>query len=288
MGGMLRVVFGGMLLLLMASCQLGPSHPGPVMGSNPYWEPQPYQPTDAELETVKEPTDKELLSQIKAVAVLPFLDQTSGRDHTLGTEDLEGAGEALANHLTGGEVFSTILYPSQVAILLAGEVFDIQDQGDLKEMANKLDVDAIVFGVIRHYRMYQPAELSLSMKFYLTRMDRFAISQEISRLAHVGIPLHSYNPTFFKQLWDTSAYYNASSSEVRRKLDTYKTRHDMSGFGFDDARVYQSKKDFLNFIAFDLACSLFDSKSEERRSAPAGMFRGQKKKVHVKTGYFGK
>ncbi len=230
--------------------------------------------------------EKDLLPKIQAVAVLPFADSTFGKDNTLGNDDLVHFAEEFANHLVGGQTFKKVLYPQECLEALAHTQYSLQREEDLKEMAELLKVDAIIFGVIKQYRMYYPPELSISMRFYLTRLDRFATSMEISELAHSGVPLHGYDPTFFRQLWDKSGYYDGSSADLRQRLDEYLKAHPSTHKGWTDERALRTKADFLSFVAFDLAGSLHGARNEMRRQSPSPNERGRSEPR--KRDYFGK
>jgi hypothetical protein len=155
----------------------------------------------------------------------------------------------------------------------------------LKEIGNLLNVDAIVFGVIQSYNMYHPARMSISMKFYLTRAERFATANEISSLAHSGLPLNHYNPTFFKQLWNTSAYYDSGSNFFKERLGLYLKSHNSKNFGYGDERFVRTKRDFIEVIAYDLAASLNMKSIEEEKSYVVPAQKG-KRRLHAPRPYF--
>ena len=225
------------------------------------------------------------MAGIRSVAILPFVDRTDELNHTLQQTDLRTIAERFANHLVGSETFSTILYPQQALDILADTSYSMTRKDDLKEIGNLLDVDALIFGVIKQYSMYYPPRMSISMRFYLTRMDRFAASNEIAELAHSGVPLHSYNPTFFRQLWDTSAYYDGSNSIFRQKLDHYLSTHQSASYGFQDERFLRTKSDFFDLLAYDLSGSLNNDKRAEENMRPAPLSKGKGKPPRP-SGYF--
>jgi hypothetical protein len=245
--------------------------------------PEPYRvpaPANAKKEVNTIKSDGELLAGIKSVAVLPFVDASSGVGHTINNGDMLMFGERFASHLVASKTFTNVMYPNQALQKLVETPFNVNRVDDLKEIGNLLNVDAILFGKINQYRMYYPPQLSLSMKFYLTRMKRFANSFEISALAHSGTPLHEYNPTFFKQLWDTSAYYDGSNSSVSKKLGHYLKTHKTDFYGNTSDRVLRTKEDFFNFIAYDLTNSLNYNKNSEEYMRPNG--KGKKRRNESK------
>jgi hypothetical protein len=229
--------------------------------------------------------EKELLQKVESIAILPFVDHTSPGKHTLSHDDMLLFGEQFASHLTGSSTFKEVMFPLSALNQLQQTELNHLKSDDLKEIGNLLDVDAIVFGVIHHYHMYYPPRMSLSMKFYLTRAQRFASSVDISALAHTGVPLHHYNPTFFRQLWDKSSYYDGASHRVRDMIAHFgKTHHDEI-YGFEAQRLLRTKKDFLNLIAYDLANSLDQSSIKEDMSTIPAQKKG-KKKASLASGYY--
>lgn len=249
----------------------------------------PEPPKGGGVEQPKVMSDSELLSTIKTVAILPFVDLSSGHANTLNHGDLKRFAEKFANHLVASNTFKGVLYPQQALMKLIDTPFSVQRKDDLKEIGNLLNVDAILYGVVNQYKMYYPPQLSLSMKFYVTRLDRFARSEEISSLAHSGVPLFHYNPTFFRQLWDTSAYYDGSNQGVQKKIKHYLKTHETEFYGFTSDRVLRTKDDFFNFIAYDLSNSLDTAKKVEEYMSPKP---GKSKKSfknrphHLPSGYY--
>lgn len=230
--------------LLLTSCQNKPKvHP---------WE----EPQGQKIENPATLTENQLLSKVTDVAILPFLDNTREQEHTLNFVDLKGFAEKFSSHLVGSETFKNITYPAAALESLSGTALSLNRNDDLKEIGNLLDVDAIIFGVIHSYEMYHPPRMSISMKFYLTRSERFASATEISALAHSGVPLNHYNPTFFKQLWNKSAFYDSRSKIFKDKLAVYLKSHDSSSYGFGEQRFLRTKRDFMDFLSFDLAASI--------------------------------
>ncbi|MBF0244258.1 MAG: hypothetical protein HQL31_03160 [Planctomycetes bacterium] len=213
-------------------------------------------------EEVLPPSESQLIASVRTLAVLPFFDETGGRDNTLQPLDLVDMGEYFSSHLVGAEVFERIIYPRQASAILAKTTYDIQSLDDLKDIGNELGVDALVYGVIKEYRGYYPPKLSVSMKFFLTKAGRFASSSEISSLAHSGVPLGYYNPSFFRQLWDHSAFYDGSNELVLKRLKLFLRTHN-APYGFGEDRFLRTKSDFLNFISFDLASSLYAVKIDD-------------------------
>lgn len=252
------------LCLLLCSCD------GPFRQKH-RWEPESYRPQQRQNRDLALIPEKELLPKVESVAVLPFVDQTFGKDNTLDEEDLIHVANEFANHLTASQTFRKVLYPQPCLEALIGSTYSIKRQDDLKEIANLLDVDAIVFGVINQYKMYYPPELSMSMRFYLTRAERFATSSEVSAMSHSGVPLYDYNPTFFRQLWDQSAFYDGAGAELNEKMKKYLKVQRTAMYGFREDRVLRTKYDFLKFISYDLADSLGASKGDgkKRRSTEA-------------------
>lgn len=232
--------------------------------------------------------ESKALKKVEAVAVLPFVSVARKANNTLNANDLIEMGESFANHLVGSQSFKTLLYPQQVLDATTETDLNMLKMEDLKELGNMLDVDALVYGIIKKYDMYYPPKLSVSMKFYLTRLGRFATANEISNLAHSGVPLLTYNPTFFKQLWDHSGFYDSSNSHFAKILKHYEKTHDSTWSGFYSDRYRHTKKDFLNFITYDLANSLNCSKSkrEENYTPPSNPKGGKKKPRVVRSGYF--
>lgn len=230
-------------------------------------------------------SDKELLQKVESIAILPFIDHTSPGDHTLSHNDMILFGEQFASHLTGSSTFKEVMFPLGAINLLQGTELNHLKTDDLKEIGNVLDVDAIVFGIVHQYQMYFPPRMSLSMKFYLTRAQRFASSVDISALAHTGVPLHHYNPTFFRQLWDKSSFYDGSSHRVRDMIVHFGKTHQDDFYGFEAQRLLRTKKDFLNLIAYDLANSLDQSSQKEDVSTIPKQNKG-KKKASLASGYY--
>lgn len=263
-------------LVILSSCVLKPPA---GFGKNPHWQPQYYEPGPEDLEDPLDIPEGEVLARVESVAILTFRNQTFGKGNTLTELDLVHVADEFANHLVGSGTFKTVLYPQECLEKLMGTAFDPDRRDDLKEIANLLDVDALIFGEIKQYKMYYPPELSISMRFYLTRADRFAKSGEVSRMAHVGVPLHSYDPTFFRQLWDQSAFYDASSKIFEDKLKRYLRVHPAKHFGLQEDRFKRTKADLLNFISFDLADSLDSEKNKPQRTKPQPMKKGHKKSV---------
>ena len=248
---------------------------------NPWDAPQSTQVMDPAATA----TEKELLQKVESIAILPFIDHTSSGEHTLSHDDMILFGEQFASHLTGSSTFKEVMFPLSALNELQDTELNHLKSDDLKEIGNVLDVDAIVFGIVHQYQMYFPPRMSLSMKFYLTRAQRFASSVDISALAHTGVPLHHYNPTFFRQLWDRSSFYDGSSHRVRDMIAHYgKTHHD-EFYGFEDQRLLRTKKDFLNLIAYDLANSLDQSSKAEDSSTIPSQKKG-KKKANLASGYY--
>jgi TolB-like protein len=246
-----RWIATGALALALPACQSGPSY-------------QPWQaPETAEVVNPAELPEHVLLEKVESLAVLPFHDQSRGARNNLNLDDLTLVGEQFASHLTTSEEFDSILYPAQAMEKLLGTDLNILDPSHLQEIGNELEVDAVVFGVIRQYRMYYPPRLSLSMKFYLTKAQRFATYNEISAMAHAGMPIGIYDPTFFRQLWNESAYYDGASVRVKKLVKSYVKVHRASQYGFGTERFLRTKRDFLELIAFDLSASLGAKKTEE-------------------------
>lgn len=237
------------------------------------WQPPEYTKT----ENVAELSESKLMSRVTDIAVLPFLDNTKEQEHTLNYLDLKTFAEQFSSHLVGSKTFTNITYPAPALEALKGTALSLARQDDLKEIGNLLNVDAIVFGVIQSYNMYHPARMSISMKFYLTRAERFATANEISSLAHSGMPLNHYNPTFFKQLWNTSAYYDSGSDFFKERLDLYLKSHNSSNFGFGKERFVRTKRDFIEVIAFDLAASLNMKSIEEEKTYVVPALKGKRK-----------
>jgi hypothetical protein len=247
---------------------------------------QPWEPPASHLAPEEESTsESKLIEKVEDVAILPFQDISRNPEHTLSFHDLQLFGEKFASHLVGSTTFKGIMYPSTALAQLEGTDLNINRDDDLKEIGNILDVDAIVFGVIHHYNMYYPPRLSISMKFYLTRAQRFATVNEISAMAHAGVPINSYNPTFFKQLWDKSAYYDGSSTHLRKTLSHYLKTHQTSRYGFEEERFLRTKRDFIDLIAYDLSNSLNQAKTEEESKFIAAPLKG-KKKSYSASGYY--
>jgi len=231
-------------------------------------------------------TDSELMAAIKSVAILPFVDSTSGIDNTLDNKDLLTVAERFANHLVASKTFASVMYPQQALEILIATPFSVNRTDDLKKIGNLLNVDAIIFGKLNQYKMYYPPQLSLSMRFYLTRMERLAGSVEISALARSGTPLNNYNPTFFKQLWDTSAFYDGSNKRVLEKLKHYSKTHDSEFYGYSSDRALRTKNDLFNFIAYDLANSLNCEKKIEEYMTPGKRSSKGKKRPNLPSGYY--
>ncbi|MBF0196104.1 MAG: hypothetical protein HQL32_00220 [Planctomycetes bacterium] len=270
-------IAGALLLsLTLSSCRDKRQHPydGTV------WQPKKVEQVD-----VSQLPEHEVMSQIKDIAILPFIDRTNELDHNVDIIDLNNTAEAFANHLVGSETFNSVLYPRQALDQLEGTSYNITRQDDLKEIGNLLDVDALVFGVIKQYNMYYPPKLSLSMRFYLTRLDRFATATEISSLAHSGVPLNNYNPTFFRQLWNKSAFYDGSSSIFSQKLNHYLKTHDSQDYGWGKERFLRTKQGFLDVIAYDLASSLDSASKEESKIKPSSFKKGKKGRP-MPSGYY--
>lgn len=249
---------------------------------------QPWVPPENS-QHMEEPvqSDKELMANVRSIAILPFNDSSRSPKHTLNFDDLLLFGEKFASHLIGSQTFDQVMYPAVALQELEGTALNVMRKDDLKEIGNILDADAVVFGVIHQYNMYYPPRLSLSMKFYLTRADRFASSHEISAIAHSGVPLNSYNPTFFKQLWDNSAFYDGSSSQLKSTLKHYLKTHESDKYGFQDDRFLRTKRDFIDLITYDLANSLHQKKYEKDNEYIVRPLKG-KKKSHAPSGYFHK
>jgi hypothetical protein len=261
-------------LVLLCGCQSNEPQRSP-------WEPP---------ETVAQPDDLmnvpegEVLAKIDSVAVMPFVDHTMAGRHTLNSTDMLRFGESFSSHLTGSETFKQVMFPSTALSHLEGTELNLLRSDDLKEVGNLLDVDAIVFGIIHQYNMYYPPRMSISMKFYLTRAERFATSTEISALAHAGMPLNHYNPTFFRQLWDKSSFYNGESHRVRDIITHFSKTHKDSIYGFESDRFLRTKRDFINLISYDLAHSL-DSSVNKKDQSVIPVARG-KKKASLPSGYY--
>lgn len=263
------------MVLLLCSCQQRkPQYQA--------WQP-PESPSPAD---AQEAPEAELLHHVEKVAILPFMDASRGERNNLNFDDLQLVGEQFASHLTGAGTFKGVMYPAEALGVLAGTDLSINRSDDLKEIGNLLDVDAVIFGVIHQYRMYYPPKLSLSMKFYLTRAQRFASSDEISAMAHSGVPINAYNPTFFRQLWDTSAYYDGGSAHVKRTLQHFGKTHTSRPYGFDEQRFLRTKRDFLELISFDLARSLQSSKDEFQQASTVPVKKKTKGRPEVSEGYF--
>jgi hypothetical protein len=231
-------------------------------------------------------TDSELMAGIRSIAILPFVDSTSGIDNTLDNNDLLTVAERFANHLVGSKTFTSVMYPQQALERLIATPFNVNRKDDLKEIGNLLNVDAILFGRLNQYKMYYPPQLSISMKFYLTRMDRFASALEISGLARSGTPLNNYNPTFFKQLWDTSAFYDGSNKSVLEKLKFYGKTHGSEFYGYSADRVLRTKNDLFNFISYDLSNSLNSEKKVEDNMKLGKKGHKGKNKPRLPSGYY--
>lgn len=256
------------MTLILSSCQPRDKHPRTLWADQPGAVPTP----SGEL------SNEEILAGVKNIAVVAFRNDTYGDDNTLSTTDLRDFAEHFANHLVGADTFDSVMYPKQAEAALAGTDLRLHNQDDLREVGNTLEVDAVIFGVIKEYTMYYPPRMSISMKFYVTKLQRFATSREVSFMAHAGVPLAEYDPTFFRQLWDKSAFYSAESSLTRKKLEMYHKYHDTEFYGFKDDRTLRTKNDFFNFIAFDLSRSLVSERTESQRTNKATNYRGGFKK----------
>ena len=262
-------------LLAFSSCQSG----GFPSQSNS-------EPKIAEFKNVEELPESEVMDKVERIAILPFIDHSRSVEHNLNFSDLTLFGELFASHLTGSQTFKGVMYPQDVLRKLEGSQLSLLRQDDLKEIGNLLEVDGLVFGIINQYNMYHPPKLSLSMKFYLTRAERFATINEISILAHVGMPINQYNPTFFRQLWDKSAYYDGKSNHVRDMIEHMQKTNSTDSYGMDGDRFLRTKRDFLDLIAYDLADSLDCSKHEEANKFVAPPSLKGKKTSYVPSGYY--
>lgn len=246
-----RWIATGALALALPACQSAPTY-------------QPWQPPeDVEIVNPSDLSETELLAKVESLAVLPFHDQSRGGRHNLTLDDLILVSEQFSSHLTESGEFESVMYPAQALEKLIGSDLNILDATHLQEIGNELGVDAVVFGVIRQYRMYYPPRLGLSMKFYLTKAQRFATYNEISAMAHAGMPLGAYDPTFFRQLWNESVYYDGSSKRVKKLVADYTKIHRASQYGFGPERFLRTKRDFLELIAFDISRSLVAKRMEE-------------------------
>lgn len=264
-----------LILLVFCSCQKGRRF---FVKQEPSWKKN-------KIEMPKAPSESEMMAKISNVAVLPFIDATDEKNHTINRQDLINFAKFFSNHLVGSKTFKSTLYPQQALEQLRDSEYSVSDKGDLKEIGNLLNVDALIFGKINDYNMYSPPHLSISMKFYLTRLERFASYTEVSALAHSGVPLHNYNPTFFKQLWDTSAYYDSSNDIFHEILTHYLKTHRSSYYGSSNDRYLRTKSDFFDVIAYDLANSLNQSKRREENTKPAPFQKG-KQRPPLPSGYF--
>ena len=262
------------LILLLGACQKR-------QPTYQRWTP----PTTPEIESAETMPENELMAKVQSVAILPFHNNSRTENNTLNFSDLLLFGEKFASHLVGSNSFQNIIYPSIALQQLEETELNVMRSDDLKEIGNILNVDAIIFGVIHQYNMYYPPRLSISMKFYLTRAERFATSNEISALAHTGVPLNSYNPTFFRQLWDTSGFYDGSSEHLRKTLTHYLKTHQSSRYGFEDERFLRTKRDFIDLITYDLSNSLNQSKLAKESEYVAAPLKG-KKTSNAPSGYF--
>jgi len=234
-------------------------------------------PQYTHIENPEELSESKLIGKVEDVAILPFLDNTKEQEHTLNFLDLKIFAEQFSSHLVGSDTFKNVTFPAPALEALAGTTLSLSRQDDLKEIGNLLEVDAIIFGVIQSYNMYHPPKMSISMKFYLTRAERFASASEISALAHSGVPLNHYNPTFFKQLWNKSAYFDSASDSFNKKLGLYLKTHESDNFGFGTERFVRTKRDFIEVIAFDLAASLNFKTIEEEKSYVVPTLKGKRK-----------
>jgi len=245
-----RWIATGALALALPACQSAPSYQA--------WQP----PQGAEVVNPSEIPETELLAKVESLAVLPFHDQSRAERHTLNLDDLTMVAEQFASHLTEAGEFKDIMYPAQAMEKLVSSDLNILDPAHLQEIGNELGVDAIVFGVINQYQMYYPPRLGLSMKFYLTKAQRFATYNEISVMAHAGMPMGAYDPTFFRQLWNESAYYDGSSKHVTKLVADYVKEHGVEKYGFGSERFLRTKRDFLELIAYDISASLRAKRAE--------------------------
>ena len=245
------------------------------------WTP----PTTPKMESAETMPETELMAMVQTVAILPFQNNARTNNNTLNYSDLLLFGEKFASHLVGSNSFNNITYPSMALQQLEETELNIMRKDDLKEIGNILDVDAIIFGVVHHYNMYYPPRLSISMKFYLTRAERFATSHEVSSLAHTGVPMNSYNPTFFRQLWDNSGYYDGSSDHLKSTLTHYLKTHQSSRYGFEEERFLRTKRDFIDLITYDLSNSLNQAKLAKENEFIAQPMKG-KKTSYSNSGYF--
>lgn len=247
---------------------------------------QPWTPPTTDItESAETMPEGEVMAKVQTVAILPFQNNARTENNTLNFSDLQLFGEKFASHLIGSSSFRSITYPSIALQQLEGTELNITRKDDLKEIGNILDVDAVIFGVIHQYNMYYPPRLSISMKFYLTRADRFATSHEVSALAHTGVPINSYNPTFFRQLWDTSAFYDGSSEHLRNTLTHYLKTHQSQAYGFQEERFLRTKRDFIDLITYDLSNSLNQAKLAKESEYVAAPLKG-KKRSYAPSGYF--
>jgi hypothetical protein len=251
-------------------------------------EYQPWRPPvgSENLQSVEDAPESELMAKIERIAILPFVDYSRSIEHNLSFSDLLLFGEQFASHLTGSETFKAVMYPQEALQKLEGTELSMLRPDDLKEIGNFLDVDAILYGVVHQYSMYYPPKLSISMKFYLTRAERFATINEISVMAHVGMPINQYNPTFFRQLWDKSAFYDGRSNHVQELIEHMLKTHTTGGSGFDSQRFLRTKRDFIDLISYDLASSLDSGKHAEENAFVAPPSLKGKRTHSMPSGYY--
>ena len=248
--------------------------------------PASLAPQTTQVQDIEQVEESVLMEKVERIAILPFVDRSRSIEHNLNFSDLTLFGEQFASHLTGSQTFKGVMYPQEVLQKLEGSHLSLLNQDDLKEIGNLLDVDGLVFGIINLYSMYHPPKLSLSMKFYLTRAERFATISEISIMAHVGLPVNQYNPTFFRQLWDKSAFYDGKSTHVQEMIEHMQKTNSTDSFGFDGERFLRTKRDFIDLVAYDLADSLDCSKNEEANKFVAPPSLKGKKTSYVPSGYY--
>lgn len=224
-----------------------------------------------------------LFADVEKLAVVPFRDESGGRDL-----DAARLTEIFADEIVRRARFK-VLYPPEVLAAAEQSNREALERARAEKRAPAADelialarseldavaagraagADAVLVGRVSSFDPYPPKRLALTVRVYLCAAPRPS-AWDMIEMTDDGVPVEITSPRLRERfIWERQKHYSADRKNTQTGMDWYARKFERIR-GFGDEVFYYSTDKFLCFVAWDITDILYDEAQwyKRRRAKP--------------------